>query len=590
MNRTSPERPTQEAPSVARVLTRARLPLYARLVAIGVAQAAGSITAALLIRSAHRGISGNSGGAASHHAHIVLLAIGLTAAVTLTAATRAAERVAAERLGQHYVTQVRADLFEHLTRVPARHLGQRKRGNMLLRFVGDLSALRSWVSLGLAKLLVAGITVTLAVGYLIAVDPAIGLAVTLVLLLSAIATLLTSPRLMASNRVARGRRAKLMGEVTERLTHIGVLQASGQQRRERLRVGRLSAQVSDAMVDRARAAGLCRAVAEGSSGLAVVAVVVVGAAQAQAGHASAGTVLAGVTVVGMLSGHLRDLGRVTEYAAGARVARAAARRFLALPTLPDRAGLPDLAATSGLLEFDGVGLAGALNAVTLRAEPGQVVAIVGGNGAGKSTLVALAARLVDPDSGAVRLDGQDLRTRSVRSVRAAVGITGPDLPLLRGTVERNVLYRRPRAGKREIARVTALCGLDRLTATLPGGWQAEVGDGGGRLSAGQRARIMLARAALGNPTLLILDEADAHLDGSAAEYVDRVLADHAGTALVVTHRRDLVERADVVWCLQDGRVIEVGPPQALLTADGPTARLLKPTTTTSADLGERVPV
>jgi ABC-type multidrug transport system fused ATPase/permease subunit len=556
---------------LVRVLTRARLPLYARLVVIGFVQALGSIGAALLIRSAHHGIAGPT---TAGLGHIVVLAFGLIAAVALAAGTRAAERVGAERLGQHYVTEVRADLFEHLTKVPARHLGRRNRGNMLLRFVGDLSALRSWVSLGLAKVLVAGITVTLAVAFLVYLDPAIGLAVTAVLVVGAVSTVITNPRLMASSRTARSRRARLMGEVTERLTHIGVLQAAGQQLREHRRVGRLSARVSDAMIDRARAAGMCRAVAEATSGLAVVAVVVVGAVQAQHGHSSPGTVLAAVTVVGMLTGHMRDLGRVAEYAAGARVARAAAYRFLALPTLPDPAGQPDLRTAGGALELDGVGLAGALDAVTLRAEPGQTVAIVGANGAGKSTLVALAARLLDPDQGAVRLDGQDLRSRSVASVRAAIGIAGPDLPLLRGSVERNVLYRRPRAGKREIARVTALCGLDDLAADLPGGWQAEVGDGGSLLSAGQRARVTIARAALGNPTLLILDEAEAHLDGSAADVVDRVLADHSGTALVVTHRRELMERADVIWFLHDGRVVEAGPPRVVLRRDGPVARLL----------------
>ncbi|PZS18324.1 MAG: hypothetical protein DLM57_06480 [Pseudonocardiales bacterium] len=118
-----------------------------------------------------------------------------------------------------------------------------------------------------------------------------------------------------------------------------------------------------------------------------------------------------------------------------------------------------------------------------------------------------------------------------------------------------------------------LCGLDELVAALPGGWRAEVGDAGSRLSAGQRARLAVARAALGNPSLLVLDEAEAHLDFSAADMVDRVLTEYTGTALVVTHRRELVERADVVWCLHEGRVVEIGPPGALLHGNGPTSRL-----------------
>jgi ATP-binding cassette, subfamily B, bacterial len=293
----------------------------------------------------------------------------------------------------------------------------------------------------------------------------------------------------------------------------------------------------------------------------------------QAGSTSAGTVVGAIAVVGMLTGHLRDLGRVAEYAAGAKVASAAARRFLTMPTLADPPGLPDLEIGAGRLEIEELGLAEALEGATLHAEPGQTIAVVGSNGAGKSTLVALAARLLDPDQGSVRLDGQDLRTRNLASVRAEIGIAGPDLPLLRGTVERNVRYRRPRVQPQELARITALCGLDELVDQLPDGWHSEVGDGGERLSAGQRARLAVARAALDNPRLLILDEAEAHLDREAADVVDRVLADHTGTALVVTHRRELVERADVVWCLDAGRVVEIGPPRTLLAGRGPTARL-----------------
>jgi ATP-binding cassette, subfamily B, bacterial len=571
LSRRRPEAVGSGGPELARVLTRARLPLFAWLVAVGVGQAAGSIGIALLVRHAYHSVVTGAGPA--RPGQTALVAVGLVAAVVLAAGMRAAERVAAERLGQHYVTQVRADLFDHLTKVPARQLGERSRGNMLLRFVGDLSALRSWVSLGMAQLIVASIAVTLAVSALTLIDTGIGLAVAAVLAVGSVATWRTSPRLMSSARLARRRRAKLTGEVTERLTNIGVLQAAGQEQREHRRVGRLSVQVSEAMVERARAAGLTRAVAEGTAGLATVAVVLVGAAEVQAGRAAPGTVVGAVAIIGMLAGHLRDLGRVAEYAAGAKVARAAARRFLAMPTLPDAPGLPDLTAGPGRLELQGLGLGHALSGASLHAEPGQTVAIVGGNGAGKSTLVALAARLLDPDEGRVLLDGQDLRSRNLASVRAAIGIAGPDLPLLRGTVERNVRYRRPRAGRRELARVTALCGLDQLVATLPGGWQAEVGDGGAKLSAGQRARLTIARAALGNPSLLILDEAEAHLDRAAADMVDRVLADYAGTALVVTHRRELVERADVVWCLHEGRVVEVGPPRTVLSGTGPTARL-----------------
>jgi ATP-binding cassette, subfamily B, bacterial len=108
---------------------------------------------------------------------------------------------------------------------------------------------------------------------------------------------------------------------------------------------------------------------------------------------------------------------------------------------------------------------------------------------------------------------------------------------------------------------------------LPDGWRTDVGNAGSRLSSGQRARIALARAALDRPPVLVLDEAEAHLSGVTAAALDRVLAAHQGTALIVTHRPAVAARCDVVWCLQDGRLVEVGPPDVLLARDGPTARL-----------------
>uniref|UniRef100_UPI0013005850 ATP-binding cassette domain-containing protein n=1 Tax=Desertihabitans aurantiacus TaxID=2282477 RepID=UPI0013005850 len=314
-------------------------------------------------------------------------------------------------------------------------------------------------------------------------------------------------------------------------------------------------------------------IAEGAAAAAGVAALLVGAFEVREGRASAGTVLAAVSLAGLLGGYLRDLGRVAEYAAGARIARRAVRSFLDIPPLPDPADQPDLEVRTGAVEIERVSVGEALSDVTLRVRGGRRVAVVGANGAGKSTLVALVARLSDPDAGRVCIDGQDVRHRSLASVRAAVGIASPDLPLLRGSLRRNVTYRNPRVDEAELARISTLCGLDELAAELPDGWRTDVGESGSRLSAGQRGRVAVARAALGRPPLLVLDEAESHLDADASRVVDRVLADHSGTALVVTHRRELVERADEVWCLQDGRVVETGPPGLLLTGTGPTARL-----------------
>jgi ABC-type multidrug transport system fused ATPase/permease subunit len=563
-----------------RPLARSRLKLFVILVMIGVGQAVAAITIGLLVQ---RGFDVLVAGTSPITASVALpIAGGLALGVLLTAVLRGVERLVAELLGQSYILEVREVLFTHLTQVPARELGQRSRGSMLMRFVGDLTALKSWVSLGLARLLVGGLAVGLSTALLMFINVSLGLTVGGVLVLGGLATWAVSPRLLRKTRHARRRQSRLTGEVTERLMQIAVLQASGQERREGKRVKRKSSDVADAMVSRAGATGVTRAVAEGTAALAAVAALLVGAIEVQAGRTTAGTVVAAVSIAGLLAGHLRDLGRVAEYAAGARVAREAATRFLNMSPLPDAPAAPAIDVGGGEIWVNDVVLGQALKGVTLQARAGQTVAVVGPNGAGKSTLMALVARMVDPDLGQVCIDGQDLRTRSLSSVRKAIGLAGPDLPLLRGSMDRNVRYRLPRCDDEEVARVAELCELHSVAAQLPDGWRSDVGEGGSRLSAGQRARLTIARAALGRPAVLVLDEAEAHLDRDAAAVVDRVLADHGGTALVVTHRRGLVERADTVWCLAAGRVAEVGTPQQLLSGDGPTARLFAESAAQSA--------
>lgn len=507
-----------------------------------------------------------------------LILIGaLLAAVAITALCRAAERVQAERLGQHYVAEVRALLFEHLTRVPARSIRHRSSGALLMRFVGDLSALRSWVSLGLARLTVAAVAVSLVITGLTIMAPMLGIAVAIVLIIGAAATAITSRALVRTSRRARRRRARLTGEVTERLTNVGAVQASGQERRERRRVDRRSHKLIEAMVGRARAAGAARGVAEATGGLTVMAVLLAGAYEVARG-VSPGVVVGALTVVGLLSGYLRDLGRVAEYAAGAHVAREAAKRFLELEPLPEAPDAQALPAGRGSIELDDVHLRPGVAGISAIAKAGTTVAVVGPNGAGKSTLVSLIARLVDPDAGHVLLDGYPIDEVKLRSLREEVGVVSPDLPLMRGSLRRTVTYRHPRADDETVARVVEACDLDRVIQALPDGWDSDVGEGGKLLSSGQRARVELARAMLGDPRLLVLDEAEAHLDRATREVLRSAIAARTGTTIVISHHRETVEVADVVWHLRAGKLIEEGAPEELLAGDGPTAQLLGPAT------------
>jgi ABC-type multidrug transport system fused ATPase/permease subunit len=186
-----------------------------------------------------------------------------------------------------------------------------------------------------------------------------------------------------------------------------------------------------------------------------------------------------------------------------------------------------------------------------------LVGITGPSGSGKSSLLGLVARLVDPDDGEILVDGQPLSETSQLSTSRNIGMAGPDLPLLRGSIRRNVTYRSRGAAEHEVERVMALTGLSTMLDSLGSGADAWVTEGGRNLSAGQRQRIALARALLGNPTILLLDEPAGQLGPEEREEFRRIVARHRGTTLLVTHDVTELALADQVWVMEQGRLVEM---------------------------------
>ncbi len=301
-----------------------------------------------------------------------------------------------------------------------------------------------------------------------------------------------------------------------------------------------------------------------------------GAFQVASGAASAGAVVAAMTIVGLLVPFLRDLGRVYEYWHGARVPREKIADFLETPTLAAvTEDLPELLPGPGRVEFAGVSVKGALQNFSAIAPAQSVIALVGPNASGKSTLLSLVARLIDADAGSILIDGQDIARHKLSSLRRAVSMVSPDLSLLRGRLDKNLRYRAPEASAQEVERVFALCGIDGLLRVLPEGGNTRIAEAGMSLSPGQRARIALARALMGNPLVLLLDEADGNLDPHAADIVERIVTNFSGTVILVTHKLERLAVADCVWHLESGRLIEIGTPDEVLARDGPTARLFR---------------
>jgi len=218
-----------------------------------------------------------------------------------------------------------------------------------------------------------------------------------------------------------------------------------------------------------------------------------------------------------------------------------------------------------------------LDAVSFTASPGQIVALVGGSGVGKSTIAYLATRLLDPDAGAVRLDGEDLRGLTLTSVRRHIVLVEQEPTLLYATIEENIRYVRPAASQDEVRLAAEAAGIAKFVLGLPHGYATIVGERGLAVSAGERQRIALARAFLADPAVLVMDEPTAALDAIAQrQVIDGSRSVMRGrTTILITHRREVAMAADHVVVLDGARVVDSGSPSVLAERSAAFARLFE---------------
>ncbi len=535
----------------------------AKVAALALGQAAAAGMAAFATRDVFAAFRDDSLGLPA--TALALIAI----AGLVIAALRVCERVVAERVGQDYAAALRIKLFSHLAQMSARDVSDRRSGALALRFVGDLAAVRGWVSMGVARWISSGIVLPCACAVLFLLNPALGLAATIPVALGVIVMTFASTRLGPAHRRLRARRARLAADMSERIPHAPELRLMGRMQKEAEHLVRRTERMVASALDRARAAGFLRSVPDAVSGVAAALVLFVALGSGAPGAEAAGALAA----LALMIQPMRDLAGVWDRHRAWVAARDKCESLLAAPRIPrprlqDIDPLPD---APPALHFDAVS-AGLLKGIDAEVAPGQTVAIVGGNGAGKSTLLSLAAGLERPKKGSIALGGRAPSSLSAGERRRTIALMGTRSPILAGSLRRALTMGLSKVRGDDAIRAEAeTFGLRSVISRL-GGLDGRVGEAGRTLSSGEARRVLLTRAALSAPRLLLLDEPDDALDAEGVALVDRLIRNSGATTLIVTHNIALARRMDQLWFVQDGGIVEAGPPADLLSGDGATAR------------------
>lgn len=502
----------------------------------------------------------------------VLALVLVAAAGVAIALLRVCERVVAERVGQDYAASLRLRLFEHLTKMSARDVSARRNGALAMRFVGDLAAVRGWVSLGIARLVSASIVLPLAGVVLFLLDPHLGAAAVVPIALGLALMALMGPRLGPAHRRLRARRARLAADMSERIPHAPELRLLGRIATEKHHLLRRTEKLIASALERARSAAMLRAVPDAVAGIAAASLFLMALHSGVAAAEAAGAMAA----VGLIIQPMRDLAGVWDRQRAWVAARDKCQALLAVPVLKrarDRVDEP-LEDSAQALRFQGVS-SGALAGVDIEAAAGRSVAIVGGNGAGKSTLLSLAAGLEQPVEGAVTLGSRDPCSLNAAERRRMISLVGARSPILAGSLRRALSMGGKRQDDETILAKAEAFGLKDVIERL-GGLDGKVSESGRNLSAGEVRRVLLTRVALSDPRLMLLDEPDDALDVDGPKLVEQLVRQSDATALIITHNLALARRMDQLWFVEDGQIVEAGTPADLLAGPGPTARFFAP--------------
>ncbi|WP_288481817.1 ABC transporter ATP-binding protein [uncultured Deinococcus sp.] len=497
-----------------------------------------------------------------------------------------------ERAGQQLTYDLRLRLYHKLAGQSAAYFESQRTGDLLSRVTADVDGIQDVLLRGTDAVLGNALRLVGVVGIFIALQPLLGVVVTLPMVAVALMLRRYNARVRPSYRAARTRLGDLSALITDRLAGVRVVQGFAREAQEEARVSALGRDLYAAGVQavtiRNRTFPLVRFV----SNFGNVLMLGGGVWLITQGQFTLGGLLAYRGYGRYFFGPIDDLVNINDLLQRAEASGRRIFQVLDAPeTVQERAGAQALPMpVRGEIVFEDVTFGydparPVLRGLNLRVAAGERVALLGASGAGKSTLIGLLTRTYDPQGGRVTLDGLDVRDLTLASLRRAAAVMQQDTFLFHDTVLENVRYARPEASAQEVQAALEVAGAAEFVTALPQGLETMVGERGVRLSGGQRQRLAIARVLLARPAALLLDEPTSAVDAESEALIVAALSRlmRGRTALIVTHRLSLARVADRVAVLEGGRIVEEGPPDVLRARGGRYAALEQAATLEAAD-------